>query len=197
MKRATATAALVAGLTILAAPLQANTLRWSSQGDIATMDPYAHTESFTSNMHHYVYDPLVRRNRKLEIEPALATSWSIVAPDRWRFSHPELGEAEVEVQGSLRFDSGLTVNSSESLRVAALAGMGLAILPTYAIGADLRAGLLQALLPDWQPVGGPADANALYAVYLPHRQPSPKVRALIDFMLEKLGEVPPWDRDPG
>lgn len=119
------------------------------------------------------------------------------APDRWRFSHPELGEAEVEVQGSLRFDSGLTVNSSESLRVAALAGMGLAILPTYAIGADLRAGRLQALLPDWQPVGGPADANALYAVYLPHRQPSPKVRALIDFMLEKLGEVPPWDRDPG
>ncbi|WP_046862874.1 ABC transporter substrate-binding protein [Microvirga massiliensis] len=85
MKRITATATLVAGLTILTAPLQANTLRWSSQGDIATMDPYAHTESFTSNMHHYVYDPLVRRNRKLEIEPALATSWSIVAPDRWRF----------------------------------------------------------------------------------------------------------------
>ena len=49
------------------------------------MDPYAHTESFTSNLHHHVYDPLVRRNRKLEIEPALATSWSVVAPDRWRF----------------------------------------------------------------------------------------------------------------
>ena len=37
------------------------------------MDPYAHTESFTSNLQHHVYDPLVRRNRKLEIEPALAT----------------------------------------------------------------------------------------------------------------------------
>ena len=66
-------------------PAVAQTLRWSSQGDIATMDPYAHTESFTSNMQHHIYDPLVRRNRTLAIEPALATSWTVVAPDRWRF----------------------------------------------------------------------------------------------------------------
>jgi peptide/nickel transport system substrate-binding protein len=49
------------------------------------MDPYAHTESFTSNMHHHIYDPLVRRNKDLAIEPALALSWTIEAPDRWRF----------------------------------------------------------------------------------------------------------------
>ena len=76
-------AALAVALPQLAT---AQTLRWSSQGDIATMDPYAHTESFTSNVQHHVYDPLVRRNRKLEIEPALATSWKIVSPDRWRFT---------------------------------------------------------------------------------------------------------------
>jgi peptide/nickel transport system substrate-binding protein len=64
----------------------ANTLRWSSQGDIATMDPYAHTESFTSNMHHHIFDPLVRRGRDLQIEPALATAWRIVEPNRWRFT---------------------------------------------------------------------------------------------------------------
>ncbi|MDN3921876.1 LysR family transcriptional regulator [Roseateles violae] len=120
------------------------------------------------------------------------------APDRWRFRHESSGEeAEVPVQGALRFGSGLTANSSESLRIAALAGMGLAILPTYAIGPDLRAGRLRALLPGWAPQGGLADAHTLYAVYLPHRQPSPKVRALIDFMLERLGELPPWDRDAG
>lgn len=117
------------------------------------------------------------------------------SPDRWRFRHAELGEAEVETRGALRFESGLTANSSESLRVAALAGLGLAVLPTYAIGADLRAGRLRALLPGWQPVGGLADADTLYAVYLPSRHPAPKVRALIDFMLEKMGEVPPWDRE--
>lgn len=118
------------------------------------------------------------------------------APERWRFRHATLGEQEVAVRGALRFESGLTVNSSESLRIAALAGMGLAILPTYAIGPDLRAGRLLGLLPDWQPVGGSADAHTLYAVYLPHRQPSPKVRALIDFLLEKFSEQPPWDREP-
>ena len=112
----------------------------------------------------------------------------------WRFRHPTHGLAEVQADGALRFESGLTANSSESLRVAALAGMGLAVLPTYAIGEDLRAGRLQAVLPKWQPVGGNADADTLYAVYLPSRHPSPKVRALIDFLLEKLGEVPPWDR---
>ncbi len=76
---------LALAAALLPGAVSAQTLRWSSQGDIATMDPYAHTESFTANMQHHVYDPLVRRNRKLEIEPALATSWSIVAPDRWRF----------------------------------------------------------------------------------------------------------------
>ncbi|WP_197046883.1 LysR family transcriptional regulator [Paucibacter sp. KBW04] len=110
------------------------------------------------------------------------------APGHWHFRHASLGEQSVAVQGPL------SINSSEALRVAALSGMGLAILPSYAIGEDLRAGRLQALLPEWTPVGGIADANTLYAVYLPRRQPSPKLRALIDFMLEKLGEEPPWDR---
>lgn len=81
-----ASLALLAAASLLATSASGKTLRWSSQGDIATMDPYAHTESFTSNLHHHVYDPLVRRNRKLEIEPALATSWTIVARDRWRFT---------------------------------------------------------------------------------------------------------------
>ncbi|MES2188431.1 MAG: LysR family transcriptional regulator [Pseudomonadota bacterium] len=117
------------------------------------------------------------------------------APEQWRFRHAASGAtASVEVGGALRFESGLTVNSSESLRIAALAGMGIAILPTYAIGPDLHDGRLVALLDGWLPVGGLADADTLYAVYLPSRYPSPKVRALIDFMLEKMGEVPPWDR---
>ena len=117
------------------------------------------------------------------------------SPDRWRFKHTELGEAEVEIRGALRFESGLTANSSESLRVAALASMGLTVLPTYAIGADLRSGRLRAVLPGWQPVGGLADADTLYAVYLPSHHPAPKVRALIDFMLKKMGDILPWDRE--
>jgi peptide/nickel transport system substrate-binding protein len=76
--------AALAGL--IAVPAGAEVLRWSSQGDIVTLDPYAHTESFTSSVLHHIYEPLVRRSATLEIEPALATSWEIVDPTRWRFT---------------------------------------------------------------------------------------------------------------
>lgn len=79
-------AALAAAIAAAAAPGAAKTLRWSSQGDIATFDPYAHTESFTSNVQQHVYEPLVRRALDLSIEPSLAVSWEIISPERWRFS---------------------------------------------------------------------------------------------------------------
>jgi peptide/nickel transport system substrate-binding protein len=78
------TAALA--LSLGAGTASAEVLRWSSQGDIVTFDPYAHTESFTSSVLHHVYEPLVRRARDLSIEPALATSWEVIAPNRWRFA---------------------------------------------------------------------------------------------------------------
>ncbi|MHA3979364.1 ABC transporter substrate-binding protein [Halovulum sp. GXIMD14794] len=78
------TAFAVAGM--MASTASADVLRWSSQGDIVTLDPYAHTESFTSSVLHHIYEPLVRRSRTLEIEPALATGWEIVEPTRWRFT---------------------------------------------------------------------------------------------------------------
>lgn len=117
------------------------------------------------------------------------------APDRWRFVHREMGESDVEVGGTPRFESGVTTNSCQSLRIAALAGMGVAVLPTYAVGDDLRQGRLLPLLPGWRPMGGAAEADTLYAVYLPHRFPAPKVRALIDFLQTRMGDLPPWDRD--
>lgn len=63
----------------------AQTLRWSAPGDAVSFDPNAQLDSFTQNIQLMVYDTLVRRNRKLEIEPGLATSWQIVEPTRWRF----------------------------------------------------------------------------------------------------------------
>lgn len=80
------TAMGLAAALLLGTTASAEVLRWSSQGDIVTFDPYAHTESFTSSVLHHVYEPLVRRSKALEIEPALATEWEVVAPDRWRFT---------------------------------------------------------------------------------------------------------------
>ncbi len=81
---AAASAAALATTALLTAA-EAKTLRWSAPTDIATLDPYAQTESFTTAMLHHVFDPLVRRGRTMQLEPALATSWKTVKPDTWRF----------------------------------------------------------------------------------------------------------------
>ncbi len=59
-------------------------------------------------------------------------------------------------------------NNSEALRDAALAGLGIALLPDFSAQAGLRSGKLVAVLPDWQPVG--AFAEQLFAIrpYAPH-----------------------------
>ncbi len=74
-----------ASMAALATAADAKTLRWSANTDIATLDPYAHTESFTTAMLHHVFDPLVRRGRTMQLEPALAMSWKTIKPDTWRF----------------------------------------------------------------------------------------------------------------
>jgi peptide/nickel transport system substrate-binding protein len=63
----------------------AETLRWANAGDILTLDPYAHTESFTSSFLHHIYEPLVRRDVNLKFEAALAASWEVIEPTRVRF----------------------------------------------------------------------------------------------------------------
>jgi peptide/nickel transport system substrate-binding protein len=80
--------AVLAGLAIvvpLSTPAVAQTLRWSSAGDVISYDPNAQVDSFTQSVQHMVFDPLVRRNKDLVLEPALATSWEVVEPTRWRF----------------------------------------------------------------------------------------------------------------
>ena len=81
------TAALTAAAftAFVVAPAPAKTLRWTSQGDILTFDPMAQNESLNNTFSDYVYDGLVRYNKKFEPEPALATSWTHPEPSRWRF----------------------------------------------------------------------------------------------------------------
>jgi len=75
--------------TILAAPAVAaaaqNTLRFSNQGDAATLDPHALNALVTLTATIQVYDGLVMRNPEMEIVPGLAESWNLVDPTTWRF----------------------------------------------------------------------------------------------------------------
>ncbi len=59
--------------------------RWASDGDVNSMDPYSRSETFLLTFLQNIYDPLVRRDPGLKIEPALAISWEQPSPNIWRF----------------------------------------------------------------------------------------------------------------
>ena len=50
--------AIVIGVAFGSAVVQSKTLRWSSQGDAATLDPHAQNESFTNQFNGQIYEQL-------------------------------------------------------------------------------------------------------------------------------------------
>jgi len=78
-------AALVAAAVAFGAAVQAQTLRFASQGDPQTLDPYSQNESFTNSVNAQVYEYLIDRDKQLNFVPGLATSWEQVSPLKWRF----------------------------------------------------------------------------------------------------------------
>jgi len=90
----------------------------------------------------------------------------------------------VPVRGTLR------VNDDEVAWQAVRAGLGVSLLPTFIVGDDLKSGRLQAVLTQYLP-----SERTLYALYLPNRHLSAKVRVFIDFLLAKFAPPPYWDRD--
>jgi DNA-binding transcriptional LysR family regulator len=84
------------------------------------------------------------------------------------------GEVEIPVSGSL------TINSSQALRQAALEGMGIVMLPDALVEPDLRAGKLVALLTSYQ-----LPSRPMHLLYAQDRYRLPKLRAFVDFVMEK------------
>ena len=82
---AVATAAWVATGLTLAGAADAKTFRFSTSGDVNGLDPHLNNETPTNAMKHNLYEALVYRNDKLQVEPALATEWSQTSPTTWRF----------------------------------------------------------------------------------------------------------------
>ncbi|TYC54148.1 ABC transporter substrate-binding protein [Rhodobacterales bacterium] len=65
--------------------VRAETLKYAFQGTLNTLDPYTLNETFTVSTLGNTYEGLVRRGEDLSIEPALAESWEMLEPTRWRF----------------------------------------------------------------------------------------------------------------
>ncbi len=81
----------------------------------------------------------------------------------------------------IQLEGKLTANSMSTLRDAAIAGLGIAILPLTLCREEIEQDLLRPILEDWKlPVDG------IYAVYPSARHLTPKLRSFIDFIANRL-----------
>jgi len=97
--------------------------------------------------------------------------------DEWRFIDRKGTPASVRISGRL------TCNSGETLRRAALDGIGIALAAGFLVHDDLESGRLVRLLPEYRTVE--LSMNAVY----PHRHHlSAKVRTFIDMLAHHAAE---------
>jgi DNA-binding transcriptional LysR family regulator len=102
--------------------------------------------------------------------------------NEWRFTRRKREET-IKVGGNLHGNNG------DILSHAAADGLGVIVQPTFLVYELLHARKLVRILEGWE-----ADELTIFAVY-PSRQFLPlKVRTFIDFMVERFGDNPYWDR---
>ncbi len=97
--------------------------------------------------------------------------------DDWSFDGPD-GAATVRVEPRIH------TNSGDTCREAALQGQGIVLQPDFIVGADLRAGRLVELMPEWHALD-----LGVYAVYATRKHLPMKTRRLIDFLVAAFADV--------
>jgi DNA-binding transcriptional LysR family regulator len=95
----------------------------------------------------------------------------------WRFRNAEGKEIEIAPYGNLETDSGAVI------RTNLLAGVGIGHMTDWSVAEDLRSGRLVHLFPDHL-VTVDQFNHGIYAVFLPSRDHSNKVRAFLDFLTD-------------
>lgn len=102
---------------------------------------------------------------------------------RWPFD-TEVGLRVIEVSGNVM------ANNAETVLQLALVGAGVTRLADLIVGAPIRKGELVPVLADWHHV----EPVPLYAVYPHGKHRSPKVAAMVEFLIETFGHAP-WRHD--
>jgi DNA-binding transcriptional LysR family regulator len=97
---------------------------------------------------------------------------------------PVRGQPTVRVSGTLECDNG------ETIKAWVRAGLGVALKSTWDVGDDLRTGRLKAILTRY-----PVHRAGIYVLYPPSRHLPVRVRIFIDFLVERFGPEPYWDKD--
>jgi peptide/nickel transport system substrate-binding protein len=97
--------AIAAALSLLlATPVRAETVvRWVTPEPALTWDPHGADHAYTAFGHRQVYEQLVGVASNLALRSRLATSWQLVAPDRWRF----------ELRSGVRFHDGTPLTAED------------------------------------------------------------------------------------
>lgn len=106
-----------------------------------------------------------------------ALDWQFRAGKRW---------VSVRPPGRLRTDNG------EATVRFAVAGLGIANAPQFLVADDIRSGALEVVLPHFQ-----TPEFGIYVLRPPGQHVPAKVRALVDAMVERFGDLPDWCRKVG
>ncbi len=106
---------------------------------------------------------------------------NVAAGEQWRFRNG--GGWEV-VRGNIRARS----DSGDMLTAFAVIGLGVVVLPSFIAGESIESGALEPILVDF-----PLEESALHAVMPAGRATTARVRALVDFLVERFGPEPSWD----
>lgn len=101
--------------------------------------------------------------------------------DAWTFRDAAGREHAVRVAGSLNSNNG-DLNAA-----AAVEGVGITLEPDFIVGAHLRSGSLVPVLEDFA-----APVSPIYAVYPSRRFLPVKIRAFVDFLVERFSGMKSW-----
>ena len=103
----------------------------------------------------------------------------------WRFA--QQGETRI-----VRARPSLVLNNGDMMRDAALAGLGIALLPVFILSGALKAGTLRVV-----DVGVEAEQEYIYMAHADGQHPSAKLRALGTWLREAFGDPPYWETECG
>ena len=98
----------------------------------------------------------------------------------WKMAAPSGETRQIRTTGTL------SVNDGQSLLHAAIAGLGIAYLPSFLYAEAMAEGLVEDVIPSL-----PVEVQGIYAVYPPGRFTQPKVRAFIDFLVTSFADKGP------
>jgi DNA-binding transcriptional LysR family regulator len=100
----------------------------------------------------------------------------------WRFADALGNQARVRVRGSL------TLNGGGMEMPSLCAGVGIAVLPDFAVCHDVRAGKLETVMPDWH-----SPELTLHLLTPPGRGKPKRLEVFTDFLVSHFGgKIPPW-----